>query len=69
MENYTSHHRQRTSSQERKEDWAMQHIRTITKTKPAPARQIEEVLDIIYYVVSIISSISALIQDISTKSE
>jgi hypothetical protein len=43
------------------------HIRALTRSRPAPARNIEEVLDIISYVITIISQINSLIATISGK--
>ena len=43
------------------------HIRTLTKKNPAPGYNIEEVLDVITYILNIIQQVDNLIDDILNK--
>lgn len=45
------------------------HIRVITKNEPARAFAVEEILDIVSYILAIVAQINVLIGDIAEKGE
>ena len=45
------------------------HIRTLTKIKPAPAADIEEVLDIITYILNIFTQVLNIVTELFGKEQ
>lgn len=43
------------------------HIRRITKSNPAPARDVLEVLDVVSYVLTIFGQVSTIFNDLQEK--
>jgi len=43
------------------------HIRRITKAKPAPARDVLEILDVVSYILTIFGQVSTIFNDLQEK--